>query len=162
MILVISSVSSTDAGSFYPEQPPIPQESSSPSQQLTNSSGPTKFALSLTDSTSITAKGIFGPGFGGGSFEANYTLSSRNLTINGEVFKAGNIEILITYTIDKSKNYSMPIEMTEIDPHYWGVNINGSVVLPLLPVGNHSITVYGKWTATLSRQDQIKHMMMLS
>ncbi len=149
MILVISSVSSTDAGSFFPEQPPIPQKSSSLYPELTNSSGPMQSALSPTGSTSITAKGIFRGGFGGGSFEVSYTLPSRMLSINGRVFKVGNIEILITYSIDGSVNYTMHIELAEIDPHYWQVNMNGSVVLPLLPVGDHSITVYGKWIARM-------------
>jgi hypothetical protein len=39
--------------------------------------------------------------------------------------------------------------MTTINPDFPLVDISGSERLPLLPVGNHSITVYGKWTASV-------------
>lgn len=108
-----------------------------------------------TNDTSIAAKTVLGFG---GSFKANYTFSSRNLTINGDVFWAGNIEILLNYSIDGLENHTLPIKLTCPYPDHILplAYINGSAILPLFPVGNHNITVYGKWTATFDDHDEVE------
>jgi hypothetical protein len=64
----------------------------------------------------------------------------------GKCPTAKNIEILVTYNIDGSENYTLPIELTTINPNFSLTNLGGLTVMPLLSAGNHSITVYGKWT----------------
>ena len=111
IILVVSVASLISGGLFVSaQQPPITQESSFPSAELTDSPAPTQPPSSTpTAPKSVSAKAVLGFG---GNFEATYTFSSRNLTVNGDVFWAGNIEILFTYRIDGSENYTLPIKMT--------------------------------------------------
>jgi flagellin-like protein len=77
---------------------------------------------------------------------ANYTLPSRNLTINGKAFWGAGVTAVMTYSIDGSENYTLPLGITPFFYRNPYVKISGSVVLPLLSAGDHSIAVYGKWT----------------
>jgi hypothetical protein len=147
IVLVISLVNTSPLATA--QQLPVAQESS-PQPKLTNSStAEHSSSASPTSPMSISAKAVLGFG---GNFEATYLCSSRNLTVNGAVFWAGNIEILITYSIDGSENHTLPSKLTCPYPDHIIplAYINGSVVLPLLSVGDHRIMIYGNWTATIS------------
>jgi hypothetical protein len=142
VILVISIASLIGTALFVSaQQPPITP--SSQSSELPNSSGPTQSPLSPTGPLSISANGTSKGPFGI-SLVANYTLPSRNLTINGTAFFWGaGVTAVMAYSIDGLENYTLPIEIT---PYFYVmVKISGSVVLPLLSAGDHSITVYANW-----------------
>jgi hypothetical protein len=116
VLLIIFVISLADA-SFLVSAPqsPVTQETSSSSGLLADSPTPMQSPSSPTSPSSISAQAYFGFG---GSFEANYTFPSRNLTINGNIFWCGNINLLITYSIDGSENCTLPIEMKLIDPNF--------------------------------------------
>jgi len=151
-ISVILSVSTVSAAYYFSSYQSSEKEnilpSASPSATTSSTPYPTP-ALSVTStaSTSVSTKASFERL--GGSFKATYAVLSRRLSIDGQVFKAANTETLITYSIDGSENCTLPIEMTIINPRFPWVDIGGSDVLPPLLAEDHSIAVYGKWTATV-------------
>lgn len=105
-IMVILSLSAVSAAHYLSPHQTSEKENSLPSASPSPTTSPSP-SPPPTAPTSISAKASF-EGLGD-SFEATYTLPSRKLIINGQVFKAANIEILITFRIDESENHTLRI-----------------------------------------------------
>jgi hypothetical protein len=144
----LSSPQSSEKENSLPSVSPPPTTSLTPSPIPPSTPTPAP-SPTPTAPTSIAAKADFGFE---GSFEAKYSFDSRVLSVSGHVIWAANIALLITYSIDGSGSYALPVVITPLCPDkldYPRADLSGSDVLPLLSVGHHSITVYGNWTKIL-------------
>jgi hypothetical protein len=133
----ISVKSSSQKEDSLPTATPTP--TASPSPLVTPS--PTPFP------TPSPAQAVFGPG-PLGSFaitspsggEANS--NPITLTINGEVIVGSNVNLTMSYSLDGQAQLPLPVE-TQPLVNLPDETITGSVTLPNLSVGTHSITVFG-------------------
>jgi hypothetical protein len=153
-LIIVILLTSTSAAAYYvslnyshqgesslPTAPPTP--TTSPSPITTPTPTPTSNPSSLP-TISAFFDGPLG-GFGIAS-PSNKTYSSNALTlvVTGQVIVGSNVELFMTYSLDGKGRLPIPIETHPSHPGLTFVGVfNGSVTLPQLSEGSHSITVFG-------------------
>ena len=98
-------------------------------------------------STSSTIPGEFAGPLG--NFEisspSNSTYNTNPVTLNvtGQVIYGSNVELLMNYSLDGQESLPLPVVVQALTGNPFAVAITGSVTLPKLSDGSHSITVFG-------------------
>ena len=124
----------------------LPTASPTPTTSPSPTTTPTPTPTSNPSSSPTIGASFEGPlgGFGITS-PSNKTYSSNTLTlyVTGQVIVGSNVELLMTYSLDRQERLPILIE-TQYGPGLTFVGVfNGSVTLPQLSEGSHSITVFG-------------------
>jgi len=132
----------------YQGENSLPTASPTPTSSPSPTTTPTPTPTSPSPSSSPTIGASFeGPlGLFGITSPSNKTYSSDTLTleVTGQVIVGSNVELLMTYSLDGQERLPIPIEIRPSHPGLTFVGvINGSVTLPQLSEGSHSITVFG-------------------
>jgi hypothetical protein len=144
-ILLISTV----GGAYYVSVNHSTQgENSLPTASPTPTASPSSsFTPSPTStSNSSSMQGSFtGPL---GNFEitspsnSTYSTNYVTLSVTGRVIVGSNVKLLMNYSLDGQESLPLPIVVQALDSPLVG-SVVGSVTLPNLSDGSHSITVFG-------------------
>jgi hypothetical protein len=126
---------------------PYQGENSLPTASPSPTTTPTPTPTSSPSSSPTTSASFEGPlGVFGITSPSNTTYNFNTLTlcVTGQVIVGSNVELLMTYSLDGQERLPIPIETKPSGPglNFVGV-FNGSVTLPQLSEGSHSITVFG-------------------
>lgn len=126
---------------------PYQGEDSLPTASPSPTTTPTPTPTSSPSSSPTTSASFEGPlGVFGITSPSNTTYNSNTLTLNvtGQVIVGSNVELLMTYSLDGQERLPIPIETQPLHPGLTFVGVfNGTVTLPQLSEGSHSITVFG-------------------
>jgi hypothetical protein len=131
-----------------PTSTPTANPTASPSPTPTLAPTPTLTPSPTTAVSPPSDQSLYGT-FDGplGSFwissptNATYNTNTITLTIGGQTITASNVHLSIYYSVDGQEKKAVNIETSNSNP-FTGT-FNGSVALPPLNSGAHSITVYG-------------------
>jgi hypothetical protein len=74
---------------------------------------------------------------------ATYNSDVLSLNVTGSAAVASNVRLIMTYSIDGQEPLPLPVMRWQQNPTPPAAAINGSIILPQLTNGAHSITVYG-------------------
>jgi hypothetical protein len=147
LIIVILLTSTVGAAYYVSVNHPSQGENSLPTASPTPTESPSPSCTPPPTSTS-TSSSIPGS-FAGplGNFEISspsssvYSTNPVTLSVTGHVIVGSNVELIMNYSLDGQERLPLPV-VVQPQEGFVGV-ITGSLTLPNLSDGSHSITVFG-------------------
>ena len=118
------------AASPTPSASPSPSFTPPPTSTSTSSTIPGEFAGPLGNF------GITSPS------NSTYSTNQVTLSVTGQVIYGSNVELLMNYSLDGQETLPLPVVVQALTGNPFAVAFTGSVTLPNLSDGSHSITVF--------------------